>query len=166
MELLLHSGDHVQYDDEDHNLVSRYEWRVRRSGPRLYAASTCDAKGEILGHSILMHRLIMGSPAAPLLVDHRNLDGLDNRKDNLRIVDASYNAQNRRRLPGKSKYKGVFPDRQKWRAAITKRFRKKQLGTYDDEEDAARAYDAAALELFGEQAYVNFPDETHRNSEP
>lgn len=161
MELLLHCGDVVKYDEEDHSLISHYNWRLRRSGPRLYAAATCDSEGNILGHSLLMHRLIMGCPQAPLLVDHLNLDGLDNRKFNLRVVTASHNAQNRRRLKGMSIYKGVFPDHKKWRAAVTRNYKKHDLGVFKNEIDAARAYDAKVFELFGPQAFMNFPNDSH-----
>lgn len=105
----------------------------------------------------------MGCPQAPLLVDHLNLDGLDNRKQNLRVVTASHNAQNRRRIKGTSIYKGVFPDGRKWRAAVTQNYRKHALGTFDTDIEAARAYDAKVLELFGPLAFLNFPNDSRSN---
>lgn len=94
------------------------------------------------------------------LIDHINGDGRDNREANLRRASFSQNSQNRRkinRLCG-SQYKGVWLDKKtrKWRVQICFGGRKKHLGYYSDEAEAARAYDAAALRYHGRFAKVNF----------
>jgi len=103
-----------------------------------------------------MHNLIMGTK----LVDHKNGNGLDNQKNNLRNCTNQQNHMNRR--PKKnctSKFKGVcrFKKDLKWTAVI--KFNRKQIyiGIFGNEEDAAKAYDKKAKELFGEFAYLNFP---------
>jgi hypothetical protein len=112
-----------------------------------------------------MHSLLTGWPR----VDHANGDGLDNRRQNLRQATQQQNMRNSRKYRGgSSRYKGVCWKirNQRWLAQIyvseqdasgvpTKR--KLHLGTFTDQETAARAYDAAAREHFGEFACLNFP---------
>jgi hypothetical protein len=98
------------------------------------------------------------------LTDHINGDGLDNRRTNLRQATPTQNNANCGiRGHNTSGYKGVSlrPDRgNRWRATIRIHGLQYFLGLFDDVEDAARAYDAAALELFGDFARLNFPEET------
>jgi hypothetical protein len=102
------------------------------------------------------------------VIDHINGDGRDNRVANLRLANYSQNSQNRRkRLPHcarndnknySSKYKGVWLDKKtrKWRAQICFGGKKKHLGYYNDEAEAARVYDAAAVKFHGRFARLNF----------
>ena len=96
-------------------------------------------------------------------VDHRDGDGLNNQRSNLRQSDAQTNAANRlRRRDNSSGFKGVFPNRaggQPWKAEIGAGSSKHYLGVFSSAEDAARAYDAAALEFHGDFAALNFPKE-------
>jgi len=94
----------------------------------------------------------------------RNGDGLDNRRENLRIVTAAQNNYNRHpeKRPKTSRYKGVSMNRKsnRWQAHIKKGDERRYLGLYDSEQDAARAYNAAARHYFGEHAFVNdVPDD-------
>ena len=92
------------------------------------------------------------------MVDHRNGDGLDNRRANLRPADASQNGANRVRLRGRSGYRGVTRHAcGRWQAAICVRGKRRYLGLYDTPEGAAQAYDAAAVAAFGEYERPNFP---------
>jgi hypothetical protein len=91
---------------------------------------------------------------------------LDCRRHNLRKATRSQNVANSGSRKGAaSKYKGVHfrRDRNTWRAEITINGRKRNLGTFKEEADAARAYDAAAYATWGEFAYLNFPDELQIN---
>jgi len=147
-------------DDEDYELVSQYRWHVmesqlpgrRPAGP--YAEASLP-NGRRQPPKTLMHRLITGYA----ITDHINHDGLDNRRANLREATVAQNQQNRR-ANGASAFKGVAWDRQhsRWVAKIAVSGRTINLGRFAAEVDAARAYDAAAVELFGEFAFINFPD--------
>lgn len=112
----------------------------------------------------LMHILLVG----PGGVDHVNHNGLDNRRTNLRSGAQWQNRGNARkpkinRLGGvtSSGYKGVSRQsgRNRWRATIRSNSASMNLGSFVDEIEAARAYDRAALEVFGTFACLNFPEE-------
>lgn len=150
-------------DDGDFELVSAYRWNVwvqtfpdgRINGP--YVITPIYVKGVGTRTTLKMHRLITGYAET----DHINHDGLDNRRSNLRPATSAQNKANMRKRPGRwsSPYKGVFWNRQcgKWQAEIVTNRKPRYLGRFVNEVDAALAYDAAARELFGEFAYLNFP---------
>lgn len=105
------------------------------------------------GVAVLLHKLIF--PEAEE-VDHRNGNGLDNRRENLRPATHRQNLANQRPQVGRSsRFKGVSWDvgRSKWRAYIDKPQR--HLGRFSDEIEAVRAYNFAALEAWGEFALLN-----------
>jgi hypothetical protein len=144
-------------DDEDYDLISPHRWRVweRKDSRRLhgpYAYTTLSVAGSPV--DTFMHKLITGWP----LTDHKNHDGLDNQRANLRPATSAQSQQNRRPVLGSSsKYKGVHWYRQsrKWRAKIQVNGVSYYLGLHASEEEAALAYNAAALQAFGTYAYLN-----------
>jgi hypothetical protein len=149
----LTQGHVATVDDADYPLVAGYRWQLARRGRSLYA--TTDVAR---GHKLYMHRLITNA-ADGEQVDHVNHDGLDNRRENLRLCSAALNRRNQRKTRGTSRYKGVSLFRNgKWRATIKLNGKQHSLGHYVEEEDAARAYDAAARKMFGEYALTNFGD--------
>ncbi len=109
---------------------------------------------------ILMHRIVIEKcrGISDLQVDHINGDTLDNRLENLRYCTYSENQANRSRF--KNKYKGIswINSRQKWQASIQYNNTRYFLGYFDNEIDAAKAYDKAALKYFKEFAKLNFPE--------
>jgi hypothetical protein len=111
---------------------------------------------------IYMHRLIAGAGPRES-VDHRNGDGLDNRRNNLRIATQSQNGANRPKdrhtSPVTSQYKGVYWDksRGKWMAVIHYDGRSRSLGRFEDELVAATTYDKEAIRVWGEFARLNLP---------
>ena len=185
-ELIIESKTHgtqtILLDDEDYELVTNvhWSWYIRRfqykdkekwygeakMGPNqakkfreLYPDHYLSSSG-----CLMMHKFIMNSPKG-MCVDHINHDGLDNRRENLRICTYSQNSQNKRlREDSRSGYKGVYvaPNGGRFQAYIRKPNSPKRqisLGYYETAAEAARVYDKAAKELFGEFAYFNFPNE-------
>jgi hypothetical protein len=144
-------------DDEDYGLVSSYNWRIRfHPNGQAYADGIPKGAGTKVKR-IYMHILIMGTKG----VDHRDHDGLNNQRYNLRPATKKQNARNsRRHCDGSSRFKGVSWDksRGRWRAQITVNGKMRMLGRFAGEADAARVYDAAAAEAFGEFACLNFPE--------
>lgn len=132
-------------DDEDFKLLKRRKWFLSNHG---YAASGRE----------FMHRLVMGAKRGEE-VDHINGDTLDNRKVNLRLVTHQQNIQNRKvNKNNKLGYKGVYQHTQNGNfiAQIqTPQRKRKHLGVFATPEDAAFAYNVAAIKLFGEFARLN-----------
>lgn len=126
----------------------------RKSG-KCYA---CAYAGRGAKHRYL-HCAVMGGPPSGMEIDHINGDSLDNRRENLRFCTRAQNQCNLRKRSSatSSKHKGVSKDRRrgKWEAQIRLGGKKKHLGYFEQEIDAARAYNAAARELFGEFARLN-----------
>ncbi len=103
----------------------------------------------------LLHRAIMSAPAG-FEVDHIDGDGLNNQQSNLRLCTRAENMQNQRRQTDTaSGFKGVHRNHNKWRARIKTSEQSLNLGTFESKFDAARAYDEAAIRLFGEFARTN-----------
>ncbi len=158
-EIQLTQGKVALVDDEDYELASRFRWYVERKANGWYARRNI-RRPDGRKAKILLHRAILGAEPG-VGVDHINRDGLDNRRSNLRWASTSQNGANRGlNANSTSGYKGV--DFQKargcWRALIECRGRRLHLGVYATPEEAARAYDRAAVEFFGAFARPNFQE--------
>ena len=128
-------------DDDEWYRIAKHSWCMLNKGNG-YAVSRIN---NVLTQ---MHRFIMPDHDR---IDHINNDSLDNRKENLRPIDASGNSQNVKKQKNcASKYKGVWysKEKKKWAAEIKKNYVKHRLGYFKTEEDAALAYNAKALELY------------------
>lgn len=145
-------------DQVDAEKIRGYKWHPIRSGTTFYAATSLPPKSPGGSWpSVRMHRMIL-SVGSDEQVDHKNHDGLDNRRSNLRICNQSQNNGNRRLSSGNtSGYKGVHWDgvRHLWRAYIRVDGRALHLGRFRDPESAAAVYDEAAIRHFGEFALTN-----------
>lgn len=152
----LSSGQFALVDPIDFRRVMKFKWS--------YSKSAQDEQGYACtwagGKKIYLHRFITDAPKG-MEVDHEDGDRLNNCRGNLRVATRKQNAANasRWRRPKHSRFKGVSRDRGgRWFAQIMKDGKNNHLGVFDSEEQAARAYDAAARELFGDFARTNFGD--------
>jgi hypothetical protein len=152
--IALTKGKFAIVDAADYEQVNAYKWCATGSGRRVYAC--CHRNG---GH-LSMHRFLMNPPSW-LVVDHIDGNGLNNRRSNLRICTQQQNVHNSRPKGKSSQYKGVCRDKSKntWVVWVRHNGRNHYIGRFRDEIDAARAYDRKAYELFGEFAWLNFPEE-------
>jgi hypothetical protein len=163
----LTKGKYAIVDPDDYERLSKSKW-IAFSGTRtFYALRWSKQENGSKRHHVRMHRVIMQPPKG-MLVDHINHNGLDNRKANLRLATQSQNSCNKRKTISKtvSRYKGLalYPNRGKrWAARIRINERLKHLGSFEDETEAARAYDRAARKYHGEFATLNFPQKQGRS---
>jgi len=146
-------------DFTDVERVLNHSWHV------VPGYSTCYAYCEIGGKQISMHRFILELPRGDNRtndVDHVNGNGLDNRRHNIRVCTRSQNKRNKHRICGLSGFKGVTFEKgggkhysKPWRAYTKSNGVKHWLGYFATREEAAAAYDSAALQEHGEFARTN-----------
>jgi hypothetical protein len=179
-ELIIESKKHgahtVLLDKEDWDKVSQYKWFLNRAHTgKLYVRANIDHPdgGTLMRKiggkeyeckkqtTIALHQIIANTPKG-MYTDHKNGDTLDNRKENLRICTNAQNCWNRGKNKNNSHgYKGIkFDGRRRlapWQAYIGYHGKRIYIGNYATAEEAARAYDKKAIELYGEYAVLNFP---------
>jgi len=138
-------GQFTEVDDQDFSKVFGLSFR-RIKGRHTYYAY-CDRKG-------YLHRLLLGITDKEIQIDHIDGNGLNNRRDNLRIAT---NTQNQHNREAKHQYKGVdyLPEKNKWMARITVEGKQLYIGIFDTPEQAAEAYNKRAIHHFGEFAKLN-----------
>ncbi len=155
----LTQGKYAIIDLDDFERLNKHKWYAVRGKNTFYAARTIRVGKKRI--SIKMHREVI-HPPDHLFVDHINRNGLDNRKVNLRPATHVQNSWNTRksRRPAYSKYRGITFRKgpQKWAAMIRVAGNKIFLGSFEDELEAAKAYDEAAKKYHGEFASLNFEE--------
>ena len=155
-EIKLTQGKVTLVDDEDFEVLNQFKWCAAKRGNAFYAERTIMV-GE-KKECVLMHCVILNRKG----IDHRDHDGLNNQKGNLRFCTVSENAMNNRKRENTSSiYKGVhFHKRdKKWLASIKINGKTIHLGYFASETDAALAYNKKAIELFCEFANLNIINE-------
>ena len=152
-------GYFTQVDDWEFERLSAYKWHTQIS-PKRKAIYAVTSRSRFDGKqvSILMHTLVLRREGH---IDHKDGDGLNNQKSNLRVANRSQNGANqgKDRREHSSVYKGVYwrKDNGVWKAGITVNQKKIHIGMFKEECDAALAYNLVAEKLFGEFAYSNTP---------
>lgn len=152
MRIPLTKGKFAIVDKEDIAKLNRYKWRVTKNGDNYYAVTTiynCKTKKEA---NLYMHRLLLDAKKGKF-VDHKNHKTLDNRRVNIRICTYAENCRNSRKRKGNytHPFKGVDQlGSLRWRARIKYNYKYIHIGVYKTKEQAARAYNKKAKELFGD----------------
>lgn len=149
-------------DDEDYEYLMQWKWGGHERGyAQRYGKRSREGRKVVLMHRVIVERM-RGAPIPEgLQVDHIDRDTSNNQRGNLRLATIQENARNRAgRQNTISQYKGVawHKHKRKWIASIKDHGKSQHLGYFASEEEAGRAYDARARELFGEFALLNFPD--------
>lgn len=168
----LSGGKAVAYvDDEDYPRISQFRWYLNRKSDGRCYASRHKSKNTGTRYKTTtykpqssysqMHQMILNTDS---IVDHKDGDGLNNTRANLRKATPQQNGFNKKTYPGKQ-YKGVSyrKERGVYRAYIGIDNQYIHLGHFDTPTKAAHAYDKKALELFGEFACLNFPQREMNN---
>jgi hypothetical protein len=161
-EIPLSNGMVAIVDAADYDFLMQWKWHIcggKRERTWYAARNAPISRGKQIQTRVMMHREILGAEPGTR-IDHIDGDGLNNTRKNLRFCTHQQNLCNRpAQINNTSGYKGVYWHKRasKWVAQISENGKRKYLGRFANAEDAAHAYDAAAKELYGEFARLNFP---------
>ena len=154
----LTKGKVALVDDEDYDKLMKFKWFTKVLKTNFYAIRNANRRLREKPTTIRMHRVILGVQEPSVLVDHKDHNGLNNCRSNLRLVNPAQNNWNRRSKPGSSsRFVGVsFHKRdKKWQAQIYLNGKIVHLGQHGTEREAVTARDAAAKAHWGEYAHIN-----------
>ena len=146
----------LEIDDEDYDFISKHKWAINNDG---YIYTSIKRK------YTLLHRMLLDLKTRDgKMVDHKDGNPLNNKRDNLRLCTPSQNTKNSRiRSDNSSGFKGVRKKGKKWLAHITYEGKKRPLGSYSDKIEAAKAYDKAADNHHREFAKLNFDKDSEHH---
>jgi len=150
MRFSLTQGKVAEVDEGDLKRLAAHKWYAAFNGTHWYARTAINRT------KVYMHRFLM-NPGDGYQVDHIDGNTLNNCRNNLRVCTNHQNRMNQKKRPGRSKYKGViwFKQTGKWQACITLNKKKRHLGYFFCEKEAARVYNKQAKKLFGRFARLN-----------
>lgn len=156
-EIKLTKGQVALVDDDIYDELNSHNWFAVKHGNNYYACRRLWNGGHPI--CISMHRVVMGIADKSIHIDHKDCNSTNNQRFNLRICTRFENQANAKAgVNQSSKYKGVtwYKRGNKWHCKIQYHNQRIHLGYFNNEDDAGRAYDKKALELFGEFARLNF----------
>jgi len=160
-EIPLTQGQVALVDDEDFEFLNQWKWNADKNGNSFYAQRNPGVKSVANGSTktLKMHRVILDAPKGAI-IDHVDGNGLNNQRNNLRIVSKRQNSQNYHHVPKTSKYPGVawYSRDNKWRAIICYGKKRVCLGKFESEINAFRAYYDAVLAIGEEVLGFPYPD--------
>jgi hypothetical protein len=151
--ITLTQGRIALVDDSDFEYINQWKWYAALSTHTSYAM-----RRDKNGKTVYMHRVITNAPQG-MDVDHLNRDGLDNRRSNLRVCTTAENTRRSyKKSTNKTGYKGVSWDKvnKKFVSQIMLNGKGIKIGRFNTAEEAARAYDKKAVEIYGDSAFLNF----------
>lgn len=164
-EIQLTRGYKATVSAEDYARIIPFKWQVliqHKKNVVKYYAQRQEPQPEGSSKTVRMHRFILDIRDTKIEVDHRDGNGLNNCRGNIRVCTGSENSANKPKRKGRSQYKGVSPAGEnrikKWQASIRIDGKSIGLGRFHAEEEAAIAYDNAASAAYGEFAVLNFPE--------
>lgn len=147
----------IKFDKEDHDLISKYTWRITGTPNRdVFYAASFQNNGNNYYSSVLMHRLILGFPTKH--IDHKNRNGIDNRRFNLRLATQSQNMMNRvKDRSNYSGFKGVFKNsnHNSFFAQLVVNGKRIYGGSFVSKIHAAKKYNELAVKYHGKFARLN-----------
>lgn len=158
-EIQLTQGKVTKVDDEDFEFLNRWKWQAQVIGKKCYA--TRCVKRNCIKTYYYIHREIIGVTDSKVKVDHRDGDGLNNQRYNLRKATHTQNIQNSEKSKNNTTgYKGVFLNKGTNKYFVQMMYQGKYFRSYsyNTPEEAAHVYDEAAKEHHGEFANLNFPE--------
>lgn len=146
-----HGEQVIIFDESDLPLLQEHTWSIGKGKETYYARTHVRINGK--QKFIAMHRLLMGFPNQP--IDHKNRNGLDNRRSNLRpATNAQNQANSRLQRNNTSGHRGLYWNKtlKKWQVYMKKNGQRNYLGSFLSKEEAASVYAKAFIEFYGEYA--------------
>lgn len=152
----LTQGKFALVDDEDYDFLMQWKWNAKKGCDTFYAVRHSPTQDGVRS-TIWMHRALTSTSTERKFVDHKDGNGLNNQRYNLRSCTHAENVRNSRRCKSNtSGYKGVTLHKDgRWAARVMFQYKRRFLGYFQNKEDAALAYDEAAKNLHGEFAKTN-----------
>lgn len=137
-------------DEEDFEHLSKFKWHLLQNSKTFYANTIIDGK------TVKMHRLIMNAKTGEF-IDHRDHNGINNCRSNLRICTRSQNSMNGTRSTNRHGYKGIYykKSHRRFVATVKVNGKTKYFGGYKTAREAAISYNENAVKYYGEFASLN-----------